>query len=264
MKIIQISILTLLLIGLAFAQDVRLSYQLNTTEEGTMVEVYAESYTEASVDLAALNLSFAYNEGCQAVGTTQSMLLESWTDYLSQRNEVEGLALNHSDLTFTSRLQWGNANPGLPQTAEVILAPKGNRTLLLMQAFKGACQDIYLEHASENPLNELGDPAMNSMNYVIEHPERPVVAQFDVELSVFPNPTTDFVTLEAKGLTEGTYSVRLTDLHGRLIQTRSVEWSPSGVEVTLDINKKAAGVYILDLVSEENPFEAKAVRVVKE
>ncbi|MFK7973089.1 MAG: hypothetical protein AB8F95_22150, partial [Bacteroidia bacterium] len=128
MKIIQLTIFPLLLIGLAFAQDVRLSYTLNTNEAGTSLEVYAESYTESSVDISALNVSIAHNTGCEVVGTTQSMLLESWTDYLSQATHAEALKLDHSGETFSQRWQWGSADPGLPQTSVVTLAPKGTST----------------------------------------------------------------------------------------------------------------------------------------
>ena len=90
-------------------------------------------------------------------------------------------------------------------------------------------------------------------------------AKNENSITIFPNPTTDFVTVEAEGLEAGTYTIRLTDLHGRLIQTQTRTFTAGDeTRVTLDLNKEAAGVYILDLVSEDNPLEAKALRVVKE
>jgi len=255
----------LLLIGLAFAQDVRLSYTLHTSEEGTSLEVYAESYTESSVDLSALNVSVAHNAGCEVVGTAQSMLLESWTDYLAQATHAEELKLTHNDEAFSQRWQWGSADPGLPQTSVVTLAPAGTKTLILTQQFKGDCQDLYLEHVSENPLNELGDVDMQEMDYVIEHPQRTAKPQLDVSIAAFPNPTTDFVTLEATGLSAGTYTVRITDANGRLVQKQTKTFEAGdATTVTLDMRNEAAGVYIIDLVNEDNPAEAKAVRVMKD
>lgn len=265
MKIFQYTILTLLLFGLAFGQQVRLSYELVTTEEGTTVQVYAESYTEASVDLSAINLSFAFNEGCEAAGAATRMLEQSWTDYLTSSQEVAELALEYGEHTFSRRLQWGSADPGLPQTSVVTLAGAGTRTLILTQTLKGPCQDLYLEHSSENPLNQLGDQQMNPMAYTIEHPQRQGIEFTDFELSVFPNPTTDFVTLKAEGLAAGTYTLRLTDVQGRLVMQRSQTFQVGDeTAITLDLREEAQGTYVLDLISEDNPMEAKAIRVVKE
>jgi hypothetical protein len=187
MKFIQYILLAILVSGLAFGQQVRLSYELNTTDEGTSVQVYADSYTEASVDLSAINLSVAYNEGCEAGGAATSMLEQSWTDYLTHQQEVAELALEYGEQTFSRRLQWGSADPGLPQTSVVNLAPAGQPTLILTQTFKGACQDLYLEHVSENALNKLGDPQMNPMVYTIEHPQRQGVEMADFSLSLYTN-----------------------------------------------------------------------------
>ncbi|MEZ4684829.1 MAG: T9SS type A sorting domain-containing protein [Bacteroidia bacterium] len=273
MKFIQYSILALLLSACAFGQEVRLSYALTTTEEGTRVQVWAESYSASSVDLAALNLSLAYNEGCEAAGPATSLLLDSWTDYLASRQEVSGLALEYNEQGYSRRLQWGAADPGLPQTSVVTLAPAsassaqapGTKTLILTQDFKGACQDLYLEHSSENPLNELGDPAMQPMAYTIEHPQRQGLETFDFAISAFPNPTTDIVTLKADGLEAGSYSLRLSDLQGRLIMQRSQTFEAGEeIRISLDLRNEAQATYLLDLVSEENPEIARAVRIVKE
>ncbi|MFK7968992.1 MAG: T9SS type A sorting domain-containing protein, partial [Bacteroidia bacterium] len=197
----------------------------------------------------------------------------------AQATHAEELKLNHNNETFSQRWQRGSADPGLPQTSVVTLAPKGTSTLILTQQFKGDCQDLYLEHVSENPLNELGDAAMQEMDYVIEHPQRTAKPQLDVSIAAFPNPTSDFVTVEATGLTAGTYTVRITDANGRLVQKQTIDRplsgvegsgvegsgvEGSGVEVTLDLRNEAAGVYIIDMINEDNPVEAKAIRVMKD
>ena len=265
MKLIKLFILATLLSGMAFAQQVRLSYELNTTEAGTELAVYAESNSASSVDIGALNLSAAHNTGCEATGKASSMLLDSWTDYLAKAEVVKGLKLDLSDQTFNRRFQWGNADPGLPQTSVVTLAPKGTRTLILTQQFKGSCQDVYLEHVSENSLNEIGNPGMEPMDYVIEHPQRPEAPELSFEVDAFPNPTKDFVTVEAKGLTPGEYTLRVTDLQGRMIQQvqRSFEQGDE-TRITVDLRGTSQGVYILDLSNDFNPAEAHAMRVVKE
>jgi hypothetical protein len=73
------------------------------------------------------------------------------------------------------------------------------------------------------------------------------------------------VTLKAEGLEAGTYTARLTDLNGRLIQQlqRSFQVGDE-TAVTLDLREEAQGTYLLDLISEDNPMEAKAIRVVNE
>ncbi|MFK7972534.1 MAG: T9SS type A sorting domain-containing protein, partial [Bacteroidia bacterium] len=93
--------------------------------------------------------------------------------------------------------------------------------------------------------------------------------QLDVSIAAFPNPTSDFVTVEATGLTAGTYTVRITDANGRLVQKQTIDRSLSGVEgnrveVTLDLRNEAAGVYVIDMINDDNPVEAKAIRVMKD
>lgn len=263
MNFLKLTILTALLIGVSFAQQVRLSYELVATDAGTDVLVYAESYTESSVDVSALNLSVAYNIGCEVVDNAESMLLESWTDYLAQSADVHELKLAHSGELFSRRYQWGSADPGLPQTTALTVSPQGQRMLILTQSFTGNCDDLYLEHSSENALNQIGDAEMQPMDYVIEHPNRPTKVAPSFTLEAYPNPTTDFVTVKAEGIAAGDYRLQLTDAAGRLVQTESRSFEAGqATEVTVDLRRHADGVYILNLQSTDGS-SAHALRVVK-
>ncbi|MFK7969876.1 MAG: T9SS type A sorting domain-containing protein [Bacteroidia bacterium] len=262
MKNLYIPLILLGLFGLTKAQDVRLSYSVDMTETGTTLSVFAESTSESSFDLAALNASIVYGDGCEAVGKMESVLEESWTDYLAQTHNSEALSLQYNSQTFSKRLQWGLADPGLPQTSAVILPPAGDPVLVLEQKFLGACQTMYLEHVSENSLNELGNTDMTAVEYEIQHPQRVAKEDFTFELTAFPNPTADWLSVSSEKLEAGTYIVGVYDLLGNLVREESHTIERT-LEFKIDMRTYASGVYFVSIKHADKPVIASAKRVVK-
>ncbi|MFK7969387.1 MAG: T9SS type A sorting domain-containing protein [Bacteroidia bacterium] len=261
-------LLTLATFSFVSAQEVALSYEvLPSDEEGFTLNVYAQSYTESSFDLGAINLSAALPEGCVAVEKGFNMMSETWTDYLERGQEVADLELNYESLTFQNRYQYGNANPGLPATSEIILPPSTHDAMLIMsRTFKGSCEDLYMEHQSENRLNQLTGSDMVPVEYVIRHPQRTTTPEETLEVMVVdvaPNPTTDWVTISLVDAKDSYYGISVYDVNGRLIYTEEKEMGPSTVSKTpIDLRKEAAGMYIIEVVDKVRG-QSHALRVLK-
>lgn len=72
-------------------------------------------------------------------------------------------------------------------------------------------------------------------------------AVLDVELEVWPNPVIDQLELRIGGAEAGPYQLRITDGHGRLLQSRTITLPAGDHRETLDFNGLPAGSYLLHL-----------------
>ena len=253
---------------LAFAQKVALSYEINPADDqGFELNVYAQSYNEESFDLSALNLSAALPEGCVRVDDAYNMMTDSWSNYLELGTEVEKLSLQYDAFDFNHRFQYGNADPGLPATSAIILPPSTTEPLLILsQKFKGNCADLYLEHQSENRLNQITGPDMKPVDYVIRHPQR--VAEEDdfavMLVDVAPNPTTDWAKVSLVDAEDSWYTVKVFDMNGRLVVSQEKEMGPATETTTaIDLRREAAGIYIIE-VMDKMKDRGHALKVVKQ
>ncbi len=71
-----------------------------------------------------------------------------------------------------------------------------------------------------------------------------------VEIKVYPNPTSDYVTVHfSKEVEKPTY--RLFDLSGRLIEQKSIETT----DAKIDMTGYAGGSYVLKLNSGQQPLQ---------
>jgi hypothetical protein len=88
-----------------------------------------------------------------------------------------------------------------------------------------------------------------------------VTAQLDVEqLTVFPNPATDFVAVQLKGLNTLEWKVELVDLNGKLIQTTRLY--PGSTIAYCDTRTLYSGEYVMVLTHGQTQV-TKRVQVVK-
>ena len=68
------------------------------------------------------------------------------------------------------------------------------------------------------------------------------------ELEVFPNPTTGIARVKYSSEMDGSFSLRLTDVAGRLIYKDSEEAFNGYFDEAIDLTGKAAGIYFLQIV----------------
>lgn len=68
------------------------------------------------------------------------------------------------------------------------------------------------------------------------------------ELEVFPNPTTGIAQVKYSSEVDGDFSLRLTDVAGRMIYKTSEEQFKGYFDQAIDLTGKAAGIYFLQIV----------------
>jgi hypothetical protein len=78
-----------------------------------------------------------------------------------------------------------------------------------------------------------------------------------IQVSVFPNPTTDIVKVAFEDFTQS-YTVVLSDVSGRQLAIKNVEKGQA--ETNFDLTKFAAGVYFIRVTDNK---QLKTIRVVK-
>ena len=97
----------------------------------------------------------------------------------------------------------------------------------------------------------------------VENPNSTEAVQLDnAKINVFPNPTTEFVTvdLELENISENV-DITITDINGRTISTQSFSNVQSD-KFTFDVEDYAAGNYFIRVQTEEG-FKTKHFSVIK-
>ncbi len=75
----------------------------------------------------------------------------------------------------------------------------------------------------------------------------------DIELTVYPNPTTEAVTIEVKNLTEGTVTINLYSLQGTLLHSEMTYYSANSfVQERLLLDDLTTGLYLVEVITPSN------------
>jgi len=69
---------------------------------------------------------------------------------------------------------------------------------------------------------------------------------FEIDLSVFPNPTTDVLNIAVNGINNG-YAVTIYSISGRVVAQESF----SSANNSMDVTRYANGIYLLEIVDEQ-------------
>ena len=267
---IRVLFAALLLLAMASqAQLVRVLYEVVPNGENHTVKVYLQSTSEQEVALRAVNLSAAVPASVTVKAVEQAAFVESWTDYLEESRSQKELTLSYDGMDLSQRFQYGNADPGLPATHALIVPSNQDEPLLVMEmqlAGQGSAM-AYLEHESENPLNQLGCKNLKPVSYVIEHPKREgPVSEGNPALQkgmvLYPNPAKDRVSLRMTGPWEGEYHYTVSDVLGRILFEANVPQDLVGKEISLDLNNWAEGTYFVNLISASG--ESMTRKLVKD
>jgi hypothetical protein len=81
-----------------------------------------------------------------------------------------------------------------------------------------------------------------------------------INFSIYPNPAKTTTTIAFN--TTGSYIIKLTDVSGRILQTKTITAVKGRNTLQLDISKYAAGVYFIMMSNEKN--ETKTLKFTKE
>ena len=86
-----------------------------------------------------------------------------------------------------------------------------------------------------------------------------------LQASVFPNPTTDHLTVLLQGGSHQQLHLQLSDISGKILLIEEVRLDASGFEETkLDFRSFADAVYLLEVWDEEQPASPQSLRIVKQ
>jgi hypothetical protein len=89
--------------------------------------------------------------------------------------------------------------------------------------------------------------------------DTPNVVEFKTEISIYPNPVTDFVNLNMEGFEheDGTRSYVLYDYQGRLLKQNIINQN----ETQIDLNNLSPSVYLLQVKVNEKAL--KTFKIIK-
>jgi hypothetical protein len=79
----------------------------------------------------------------------------------------------------------------------------------------------------------------------------------NINLSAFPNPTFDFLTLKIESSTTKNLSYLLFDMNGKLLATQKLD----GVETKIAMNNYAAATYFIKITENNNTL--KTFKIIK-
>jgi len=83
------------------------------------------------------------------------------------------------------------------------------------------------------------------------------IEETDIQLSVFPNPTNDFVVLSVKNSNTDNMTYLLYDVQGKIIETQKL----SGSETSIYMISLANDIYIIKVL--KNNKEVKTFKIIK-
>lgn len=113
-------------------------------------------------------------------------------------------------------------------------------------------------------VNNLSYEGDNS--YIIEGVQQPLIISIKpieimkeefLEMTAYPNPVTNYFTIEASDYTNRSLKYLLTDLHGNFIKEGSIE-EPGAM---VDISRLSVAIYILNIT--DNTQHIKTFRIIK-
>jgi hypothetical protein len=80
----------------------------------------------------------------------------------------------------------------------------------------------------------------------------------NVEFKVFPNPATSFITINAEGIGNGSCTINVYDMRGKLLSAETTDAVNGSLNTTINSSKWAAGLYFVQ-VAKDNQQKVIAV-----
>jgi len=243
--------------------EVAISYEIDQiTESEAKMHLYLHSLTDQEQAIRAINFSLALPEGCASITGQQSIFSDAWTDYLQEVQLIDELDLNYNNWHYSSRYQFGAADPGLPGTTAIIAPAQGQAALPIMTiSMEGSCvQQMYVEQQQENPINQMGDADVMPLGWAVIHPETELEIEAGLTMNIFPNPTPDRLHIELDGTRDQAIHFAITNIEGKQIASQQLEAQEEG-KLSFDLSDLAAAMYMLQITQEGK--QTQLVKVIK-
>ena len=82
-----------------------------------------------------------------------------------------------------------------------------------------------------------------------------------LDITLFPNPTNDLVTVSFNNATVENSTLFLYDIHGRLVKTIAAQQNRvGGVSSQIDLSAQHAGIYFLSVRTKNGTYVKKIIR----
>lgn len=115
-------------------------------------------------------------------------------------------------------------------------------------------------NAVNNTGSVSGDAVSSSTQVTLQKSASVGNTALETALTVYPNPATDVITVDAKNITSGNVKVQVADLRGKIIATQVTAANSGAMSTSIDCSKWATGMYYVQI---SNELQTKVISVVK-
>jgi len=124
----------------------------------------------------------------------------------------------------------------------------------------GAATFYAIINAVNNTGTVGGDAVSSTAQVTLQKSASVGNTNLETAVSIYPNPATDVITVDAKNITSGDVKVEVTDMRGKIIAVQTATANNNTANTSIDCSKWAAGMYYV-IISKGT--ETKVVPVVK-
>ncbi len=160
-------------------------------------------------------------------------------------NESGFTALPGSNRSFNGYFGWGNGEIGSWWTATDY--PSDNT------------YNMYMEIGYGGGLGEVGGGCIKTYGYSVRcvgDYNGIEEGTYQDKIKIYPNPTTNYITIESISTTKKTFTLCLMNLQGQQLVSKKVEIDKT---LQLDLSKFSNGIYFLTLQNENENYVSKVV-----
>ncbi|RYY32492.1 MAG: T9SS type A sorting domain-containing protein, partial [Sphingobacteriaceae bacterium] len=237
---------------IALVNDTTMISIVSTAQDGVTVNTYSVAVLKQGSNNADVVLALSGNPTLTKVGSSTDQLV----------NYTTTVSAGTSSLTVTATAKDANANvtiqgvliPRGQASAPIVLNDDTTTITVISTAQDGVTTRTYTI-AVVKPTGTLRTSDLvdkGSAN------EKGLFASAEKELSIYPNPFVDNVTIELKGYNAGQAGVSISTMQGNMVFSRTLPVNDNKVQISLSDFKQ--GIYIINITVNG---ERKAYRIFK-
>ena len=79
------------------------------------------------------------------------------------------------------------------------------------------------------------------------------------DLTIFPNPASDIVTLKIDEIANESFTARIIDINGKIVSQKKIDISSDSA--TLDVSDLNTGNYVIQLINSKKQYAQKIIKI---